>query len=157
MRGIATLILAAAMVVGSVACAGASAYPRDVPPPWGAVDTIGPVPHGGLGPFLGPIGPQCDIMCGALNHGGARIAGNVGALSDCEPMPNGGLGPFLGPIGPQCDIMCGALNHGGARIAGNVGQLNAMPMPNGWPLDEGVMPGPAPFLFGGIGANGGVC
>ena len=114
MRGIATLILAAAMVVGSVACAGASAYPRDVPPPWGAVDTIGPVPHGGLGPFLGPIGPQCDIMCGALNNGGAHIAGNVG-------------------------------------------QLNAMPMPNGWPLDEGVMPGPAPFLFGGIGANGGVC
>ena len=123
MRGIATLILAAAMVIGSVVCASASAYQRDVPPPWGIVDDIGSLSY--------------------------------------EPMPDGGpeLGPFLGPPGPQCDILFGALHDGGSHIAGNVGALNACgPMPNPYPLDEGVMPGPCPdVLFGGAGTNCGAC
>ena len=171
MRGIATLILAAAMVIGSVVCASASAYQRDVPPPWGIVDDIGslsyePMPDGGseLGPFLGPPGPQCDILFVALHNGDVPppwgIVDDIGSLS-YEPMPDGGpeLGPFLGPPGPQCDILFGALHNGGSHIAGNVGALNACgSMPNPYPLDEGVMPGPCPdVLFGGAGTNCGAC
>ena len=149
MRGIATLILAAAMVIGSLVCASASEYPRDVPPSWGIVDDIGslscePMPDGELGPFLGPIGPQSDILFGALHNSGAHIAGNVGA------MPDGELGPFLGPIGPQSDILFGALHNSGAHIAGNVGA-----MPDG---ELGPFLGPigpqSDILFGAL-HNGG--
>ena len=95
MRGLATLILAAAMVIGSFACASAAGYPYNPHPipPGGVGDIVEPVSYGGLGTFAGPIGP----------------------------LPNDELGPFIGPIGPQCDILLGASHNDGVNIASNVG------------------------------------
>ena len=99
----------------------------------------------------GPIGPQCDILFGALHNDGSLAT--IGPVPHMEPLPGG-------PIGPQSDILFGALHNVGSMDDG------IMPPPgpqsdillgavyNDEPLDEGVMPGPAPFLFGAVHNDG---
>ena len=132
MRGLTTLILAAAIVIGSVVCVSASLNPFVIDSPDGVVNTIGPLsygampmPNGGSGslPFgegvdpddAGIIpGPRGDILFGALH--------NVGPLDE---------GVMPGPC-PD-DILLGAHHNVGSLIA--IGSVN-------------VGPGPAPFIGG---------